>query len=139
MIFITIGTQAPFNRLIKIIDSVAKQFPNDSFIAQTLNGSYEPSNLTTVNFLTPRDFDDLFNDADLIISHAGMGTIISALTRNKPLLVMPRQATLSEHRNDHQLATAKKFQELNCIHVARNELELSSTLTKMLDDKILTC
>ena len=38
-----------------------------------------------------------------------MGTIISALTAGKPLMIMPRRAHLDEHRNDHQWATVQHF------------------------------
>ena len=47
-----------------------------------------------------------------IVAHAGMGTILTALEIGKPLLVMPRRAALGEHRNDHQLATARRFADL---------------------------
>ena len=59
-------------------------------------------------------------DADAIVAHAGMGTILSALELGKPLLVMPRVAALGEHRNDHQLATAKRFAETGHVAVAED-------------------
>lgn len=132
MIFITVGTQAPFDRLIEAIDRVAENFPGIEFIAQVLDGGYRPKHLKTSAFYSPKEFDALFKAADLVISHAGMGTIISALTDNKPLLILPRQAELGEHRNNHQLATAKKFTQLGYVHVARDEFELSADLAKVL-------
>jgi UDP-N-acetylglucosamine transferase subunit ALG13 len=53
-----------------------------------------------------------------------MGTILSALQWEKPILVMPRLASLGEQRNDHQLATAKQFSGLGKINVAMDETEL---------------
>ena len=53
-----------------------------------------------------------------------MGTILSALRYEKPLLVMPRRATLGEQRNEHQLATARRLQETGKVTVAFDEAEL---------------
>ena len=37
---------------------------------------------------------------------------------------MPRRASLGEHRNEHQLATARKMDELNFVNVVYNEQQL---------------
>ena len=70
------------------------------------------------------EFDELFEQASLIISHAGMGSILTALSSAKPVLIMPRRADLNEHRNDHQLATAKKFADKNGCFVFNDLSEL---------------
>ena len=127
MIFVTIGTQLPFDRLIKIIDELAPQL-NEEIIAQVYQCGFSPKNIKTVDFLAPDEFNTLFDKARLIISHAGMGTILSALQKDKPIIVFPRIAALGEHRNEHQLATAHKFKEMGAVNVAMNEEELSSML-----------
>ena len=127
MIFVTIGTQLPFDRLIKIIDKLAPQL-NEEVIAQVYQCGFTPKNIKTVDFLPPDEFNTLFDEASLIVSHAGMGTILSALQKSKPIIVFPRIAALGEHRNEHQLATAHKFNELGTVNVAMNEEELTSML-----------
>jgi len=127
MIFVTIGTQAPFDRFIKIIDEVAPQI-NEEIIAQVYKCGFTPKNIMTVDFLAPDEFYNLFDKADLIISHAGMGTILSALQKHKPIIIFPRIAALGEHRNEHQLATAEKFKELGSVYVAMNEQELKELM-----------
>lgn len=127
MIFITIGTQAPFDRFIKIVDEVAPLL-NEPIIAQTYKGEYTPKHIKSIDFLPPDEFNKLFNDARLIVSHAGMGTIISALQKQKPIIIFPRIAALGEHRNEHQMATAKKMKELGYVYVAFNEHELKNIL-----------
>ena len=123
MIFVTIGTQLPFDRLIKIIDELAPQL-NEEVIAQVYQCGFTPQNIKTVDFLAPDEFNTLFDKARLIVSHAGMGTILSALQKDKPIIVFPRIAALGEHRNEHQLATARKFKEMRTVNVAMNEEEL---------------
>lgn len=127
MIFVTIGTQLPFDRLIKIIDELAPQL-NEEVIAQVYNCGFTPKNIKTVDFIAPDEFNALFDKASLIISHAGMGTILSALQKDKPIIVFPRIAALGEHRNEHQLATARKFKEMGSVNVAMNEEELTTML-----------
>ena len=127
MIFVTIGTQLPFDRLIRIIDNLAPQL-NEEIIAQVYKCGFTPKNIKTVEFIAPDEFNSLFDKARLIISHAGMGTILSALQKNKPIIVFPRIAALSEHRNEHQLATARKFKEMGTVNVAMDEEELTALL-----------
>ena len=64
----------------------------------------------------------------MIVSHAGTGTILTALEMGKPILVMPRRATLSEHRSDHQVETARFFATAKKITVAFDESELFERL-----------
>ena len=70
------------------------------------------------------------DSADAIIGHAGIGTIITALQLAKPLLVMPRQGALRETRNDHQLATARRFCNFPSVHVAQDEHDLQRWLSR---------
>lgn len=127
MIFVTIGTQLPFDRLIRIIDELAPQL-DEEVVAQVYQCGFMPKNIRTIDFLAPDEFNTLFDKARLIISHAGMGTILSALQKDKPIIVFPRIAALGEHRNEHQLATANKFKELGSVYVAMNEDELKKLL-----------
>lgn len=127
MIFVTIGTQLPFDRLIRIIDSLAPQL-NEEIFAQVYKCGFTPKNIKTVDFIAPDEFNSLFDKARLIISHAGMGTILSALQKDKPIIVFPRIAAMGEHRNEHQMATARKFKELGIVNVAMNEEELTAML-----------
>ncbi len=134
MIFVTIGTQAPFDRFIKIIDEIAPLL-NELIVAQIYKGEYKPRNIKSIDFLPPDEFNKLFDEARLVVSHAGMGSIISALQKRKPIIVFPRIAALGEHRNEHQMATAKKMKKLGFVYVALDEKELK----KMLFSKDLHC
>lgn len=127
MIFCTIGTQAPFDRFIKIIDDLAPLL-NEEVIAQTLNGKYCVKNIKTVGLLSPEEYKEIFDKARIVVAHAGVGTILSALVSNKPLIIFPRQAQLKEHRNDHQIATADQIRKLGYAYVANDETSLKELL-----------
>ncbi len=75
----------------------------------------------------------MIESADIVIAHTGMGSIISALELCKPILVMPRKAALKETRNDHQIATARRFLEMKYVSVAFDEKELQEKLNNIND------
>lgn len=137
MIFVTIGTQEPFDRLIKAVDEIFPELDEQEIIVQAPLKSYKPTHFETLNFIDPIEFQKIFNRADFIISHAGMGTILSAMSNQKSLLIMPRLMKNGEHRNDHQMATAKKFKTLNYINVADDEVELKSILKNIKYRKLI--
>lgn len=128
MIFVTVGTDLPFDRMVKVIDRWAREHGRADVFAQIGVGGWEPESISFAHFLQPPEFTERFKAASVIISHAGMGTILSALYHGKPILVMPKMARLGEHRNEHQLATARRMAELGGVHVAYDEHELRQRL-----------
>jgi UDP-N-acetylglucosamine transferase subunit ALG13 len=117
VIFLTVGTQLPFDRLVRAVDAWAGaragsgQGGAEVFgqIADPGPAGYRPRHFEWVADLDPLAFEARFRAAGHIVAHAGMGTIIGALGAGKPLLVMPRRAHLGEQRNDHQFATVRRL------------------------------
>ena len=137
MIFVSVGSQLPFDRLIKTIDEWAATHQNETVFAQIGNSSFTPQNIEFCETIDPISYSKRIKDADLIIAHAGTGTIITALELGTPLLIMPRLAEKGEHRNNHQLATVKRFLNFPLIKVVEDETLLLSTLDQMLKDKAI--
>ena len=136
MIFVTTGTQEPFDRLIIAIDEIAAHLPDVTFKVQAFAATYKPKNFKLTNFFSPAEFETYVQQSQLIISHAGMGTIISALVNSKPIIVMPRLMKYLEHRNEHQLATAKRLDGLKYVTVAYDAEELISTVLSSWPDNL---
>jgi UDP-N-acetylglucosamine transferase subunit ALG13 len=112
LIFLTVGTQLPFDRLVEAVDAWAAGNPGHAIFGQIAEpgpSGYRPRNFDWAADLEPVDFEARFRAASHIVAHAGMGTIIGALGQSKPLLVMPRRAHLGEQRNDHQFATVRRL------------------------------
>ncbi len=124
MIFYTVGTQLPFDRLTKALDDISNRL-DTKIIGQIGKSSYIPSNFTSYQDLSPKVYEQYFSEADLVISHAGMGTILRCISSSKKLIVCPRLAKYSEHRNDHQLDTVSKVAQHACLKVLTdvNKLE----------------
>ena len=132
MIFLTVGTQLPFERLVKAIDEWAAGNTHTPVFAQIGATEYQPKHLEVTSGLSPCEYQEKFNAASLVVSHVGMGTIISGLDSDKPMVLMPRKAALGEHRNDHQLATARKFERFELIDIAHDTSQLCTHLNTRL-------
>lgn len=135
MIFVTVGTQLPFERLLESVDLWAGKNPNQTVFAQVGQTQYSPRHFQTTISMTPNEYDDYLSEADVIIGHVGMGTIISGIKFNTPLILMPRHADKGEHRNDHQLSTARQFGKLSLVTIVDSQEELESALDEVLHNK----
>jgi len=136
MIFLTVGTHEPFDRLVQAMDKWCEAHPDHppvfGQITAPIETAYRPQHFKWVDRLTPTEFADQFARASLIVSHAGMGTIISALQLGKPVVVMPRRGHLGETRNDHQFATANQLATRPGICVAVDEGQLGHCINRTL-------
>lgn len=132
MIFLTVGTQFPFDRLVKEVDNAMDRgLVGDEIFAQIGQSSYQPRNFPAVSSLDKHAFDDKFRQASAIISHAGMGSITMAMEYQKPMLVMPRCKKFHEVVNDHQISIAKEYEKSGYILVAYTEDELADKLAEL--------
>lgn len=128
MILVTVGAQMPFDRLVGAVDTWAEQRGRDDVFAQVGPGSRKPRHIEWCEFLDPAAYRERCTAADAIVAHAGMGSILTALELGKPLLIMPRRGDLRETRNDHQVATARRFSGKCGVSVALDERELPAKL-----------
>ena len=130
MIFLTIGSHEPFDRLVRALDAWAGASGREArvFGQITARARYIPEHFDHVATLTPAEYAAHCADARLIVSHAGMGTILTALQAGTPALLFPRRASLGETRNDHQIATAKKFYGRQGLTFVMDQAELPHAL-----------
>ena len=131
MIVVTVGTQLPFDRLVRAIDAIAPSLSCPVF-AQIGTGGYQPANMEWRATVPAREFDAMLQSADAIVSHAGTGTILLAQKWHKPVVIMARRAAQGEHRNDHQVATAAQMMGRSGIYVADDETGLAAALDRAL-------
>lgn len=132
MIFATVGTQLPFDRLLLALDVWADRNKHVPILAQTGGTTQKFEAIRTVTKLDMVEFDAQFAKAKLIVAHAGMGTILSAAELGKPVLLMPRQSRFNEHRNDHQLDTAREMSRLTNVTVVHDDTALHDALDRAL-------
>lgn len=136
MIFFTLGTQLPFDRMTRAVDDwCAARGRTDVFgqISDPGRGGYRPVNYDWVAHMPPIAFDETLAAADFVVAHAGMGSILSALGSGKLIVVMPRLAKFGEHRNDHQAATVARLADRPGLMVAADETALPAVLDEAAD------
>ena len=134
MIFVTVGSQLPFDRLVGAVDQWAEAHPETELFGQVGDTSSPPKSFESVSTMSPDDYQRRLAVADLIVGHAGMGTIIAALELGKPILMLPRLGSLKESRNDNQVGTARHFRSFALFEVVESESEVGERLSSMLAD-----
>jgi UDP-N-acetylglucosamine transferase subunit ALG13 len=98
VIFVTVGTHhQPFERLLDALDSL-----DDELVVQYGPGR-APAALHAETFMPFDAMLDRFREADTVITHAGVGSIICARREGHVPLVVPRRHELGEHVDDHQV------------------------------------
>ena len=117
MILVTLGTQDKnFVRLLEKIDQLINNgLIKDKVIVQAGFTKYNSENMEIFDLIPQDEFNDLMDKADIIITHGGVGNIISALEKNKKVIAVPRLAKYGEHINDHQTQIIAKFNALGYI------------------------
>ncbi|NKX43578.1 glycosyltransferase [Roseicyclus persicicus] len=128
MIFATVGTQLPFDRLLLGLDSWAAANPGVPVLAQAGATRRRFRHIACVDHMGQPAFRAAMQDARLIVSHAGMGTILSAAEMGKPVILMPRRAKFGEHRNDHQQDTVREMARLSNVTVVEDGEALHAAL-----------
>lgn len=131
MIFVTVGHQTPFDRMVRLVDDWAAANRRRDVFAQIGRGTYRPRAFEYAAYLDPEQFDRRLERCSAVVGHAGTGSIIQALLKRKPMLVLPRLAALNETRSDHQVGTARYFGERGQIMVAEDDADFVIKLDRV--------
>ncbi|MDO5556535.1 MAG: PssE/Cps14G family polysaccharide biosynthesis glycosyltransferase [Clostridia bacterium] len=113
MILVLLGTQNNnFDRLLKEIDNcINNKIINDKVIVQTGYTQYSSNKMEILDFIPVEQFNNLLKEADLIITHGGVGSIITAIKLNKKVIAVPRLQKYKEHINNHQIQIVEALDE----------------------------
>ena len=117
MIFLIVGSQKfPFERLIREMDRLKGEgVIQDEVVAQIGVCAYEPKHLRWQRFMDKETFDQNIGACDLLVTHAGEGSIMTGLLKGRKVIAVPRYARFGEHLNDHQLQIARAMENLGCL------------------------
>ena len=133
MTLVILGTQdKEFTRLLKMVeDEIKKGLIKGEVIVQAGQTKYKSNNMEILDLIPNTKFNKLIKEADLVITHGGVGSIISALKHNKKVIAVPRLSKYGEHVNDHQLEIVEEFSKLGYIKSAINKRELTKALEEI--------
>ncbi|SFE10954.1 UDP-N-acetylglucosamine transferase subunit ALG13 [Lentibacillus persicus] len=108
MILVVLGThELPFTRLLNEVERLKQSnIITDDVVVQHGHTPYESQHLILKQFVSFDEMELLYEQARLIITHAGTGSIIKGLKKEKCVIACPRRAEYGEHNDDHQLQIA---------------------------------
>lgn len=124
-IFVTVGSRNyQFDRLFKKLDELYDNGTlKEPMFAQIGTSSYKPRNFEYVDFLSPQEFEEKVEWADIVVSHGASGSIMKALNAKKKVIAVTRLAKYNEHINDHQIQNNQAFSSNGYVLMADLELE----------------
>ncbi len=109
MIFASVGSMLPFDRLTRGVDEWAAANPSTPVFLQIGDGDYIPRHARWARLIPHEDYLRRLAECDLFVAHVGIGSIIQALEIGTRMVMLPRLASLGEHTTEHQLHTAARF------------------------------
>ena len=126
MIFATVGSSTiPFDRLVRALDNLAT---DEDLVVQTGVSSVRPRRAKVRDYLGYDEFVALIRSARVVVTHAGAGSVITALGVGKRPIVVPRRAAQCEAVDDHQVTFARRAAELGLVTVVEDVSLLAATL-----------
>jgi len=137
LILVIVGLMYGFERLVQEMDEIAGRIDEET-VMQIGETTYEPKNARYFRFTSNEEIDRLYEDARVVVCHAGVGSILTALEHGKPVIAVPRRKKYGEHVDDHQLEIARELEKERMITVVcdvgdlENVLDDVSTVSKTL-------
>jgi UDP-N-acetylglucosamine transferase subunit ALG13 len=125
MIFATTGTCKPFDRLLAAFDMLEL---DEELVVQHGVSPIRPRGARCVDFLPYADLVELVRSARVVVTHGGVGSILSALANGKRPIVVPRLAKHGEAVDDHQVEFARKIAAASVIDLVEDTAKLGERL-----------
>lgn len=112
MILVTLGTQD--KKFYRLLDAIEKEIENGNIKEKVVvqagcSSDYKSKYLEIFDLIPMHKFDELISKCDLLITHGGVGSIITGLKRNKKVIAVSRLKEYNEHTNNHQLQIIENF------------------------------
>ncbi len=128
-----LGTQNnSFHRLLEEIDKLIDTGKiQEEVIVQAGYTKYESKNMKIIDFLPSEELEKLEQQANCIITHGGVGSIIGSIEKGKKVIAVPRLKQYGEHVNDHQLDIVESFDKLGYIIGTADVSQLGEALQRI--------
>ncbi|RZF60648.1 hypothetical protein EWE75_22035 [Sphingomonas populi] len=137
MIFASVGSMLPFERLVRAVDDWAHANPSQDVFIQIGDTEYEPKHAPFARMIPMTQYRQRLRDCDLFVAHVGMGSILQALEDRKQMLMLPRHQEWGEHTTDHQIHTAERFGYLPGLKVVDTVDDLHREMSALLDAPLM--
>ncbi len=132
MILVTVGTHSmPFDRLLTAVDRAHATgvLGGHELVIQSGSCRYVCTNARQFAYCSAEELDELLMQADIVISHGGIGTLLPALRLKKHVIAIPRLQRYGEHYNDHQVEVCRALTRQGVLLSSEDETDLGHLLT----------
>lgn len=109
MILVTLGTQK--EQFTRLLDYIEKSNIKDKIIVQAGHTKYKSNKMEIFDFIPYEKMDQYIDEADIIITHSGTGSVLTPLKKGKKVIVCARLSKYEEHVDDHQMELLEVFKE----------------------------
>jgi len=132
MIFLTVGTNhARFDRLLAAFDDWDG---HEELVVQHGPSSVRPAHARCADFLSFEESVELIDAARVVVTHAGVGSVLLALEHDKRPVVVARLHRFGEAVDDHQQAFAARLAREGLVRLVDLEREGPDGLLAALDE-----
>jgi UDP-N-acetylglucosamine transferase subunit ALG13 len=127
MIFVSVGTnEARFDRLLRAVAELELDEP--LLIQHGHSVRLERAHAELVDFLPFEGMVDAIRSARVVVTHAGVGSVMVALANGKRPVVVPRRKAFAEAVDDHQLQLGRRFAQAGLVTLVEDPEELTDAL-----------
>ena len=132
--FVSVGNATqPFHRLLNAVCELSPQFPQPVMVQYGAAQDFACPHCQCVAFMDMEAFKQQVGKADLLIFHAGAGSVIHAVRAGKVPVLMPRRVELGEHVDNHQVEFARELAATNKVVVCEDASQLAKAVTEALE------
>ncbi len=133
MILVLLGTQNnSFHRLLEEVEKNIKDGTiKDEVIVQAGYTKFQSHRMRIIDLMSKEQLEKFQDEADLIITHGGVGSIVSSIQKGKKVIAVPRMHEYGEHVNNHQKEIVKDFNDKGYIIGIEKVEDLKQAIIKM--------
>ena len=133
LILITLGTQD--KQFYRLLEAVQKQIDNNVIKEEVIvqagcSCDFKSKDMKIFDLIPMEEFDKLIEQCNILITHGGVGSIVTGLKNNKKVIAAARLEKFKEHVNDHQLQIIENFSNSGYILTLEDFDELDKVLKK---------
>jgi beta-1,4-N-acetylglucosaminyltransferase len=117
--FVSVGNaKQPFTRLLEAVCKLAPQFPQPVFVQFGSAQVFDCPSCSGIAYIEMNEFNQQVGSAELLIFHAGAGSVINAIRAGKIPVLVPRRHEMGEIVDDHQIEFARNLEKTGKVIVA---------------------
>lgn len=129
MILVTLGTQK--EQFTRLLDYIEKSKIKDEVIVQAGYTKFDSKKMKIFDFISYDEMEEYINKCDVVITHAGTGSVLTPLKKGKKVIICPRLAKYHEHVDDHQVELAEVFSEEGYVLELNEDNNLDDLMKKL--------